>query len=309
MTRVRQRGPDGVLVVDKPDGPTSHDVVSRARRVYGTRSVGHAGTLDPMATGVLVLVLGEATKLSGVLTRADKEYRATVRFGAATDTLDARGAEVERAALPAGWLELDRLHAALDAERARTLQVPPAVSAIRVGGEHAYQRARRGEGVVLEERCVAVRELELHQASDAELVVRLRVSKGYYVRAFARDLGLALGVPAHLAALRRTASGSFDVDEAVAWPPAAGAVPELLPIGRAVQRALPCVRLADSGVERARQGKLLEASDFVDDVADVHRDSSKEAPVAWLDAGSELVALGARVEGGYRVVRGFRPPA
>src|SRR5690606_27846030 len=173
----------GVLVVDKPGGMTSHDVVARARRLFGTRAVGHAGTLDPMATGVLVLLFGEACKLSAYLTGQDKTYSAGVRFGSATDSLDADGRVTEERTLPAGWLARETLDRALAVERARTLQVPPAVSAISEGGRRAYQRVRAGETVELAPRPVRVARLELLEWSDAGVDVELEVSKGYYVRA------------------------------------------------------------------------------------------------------------------------------
>jgi len=201
----------GVLVVDKPGGMTSHDVVARARRLFGTRAVGHAGTLDPMATGVLVLLFGEACKLSAYLTGQDKTYSAGVRFGSATDSLDADGRVTEERTLPAGWLARETLDRALAVERARTLQVPPAVSAISEGGRRAYQRVRAGETVELAPRPVRVARLELLEWSDAGVDVELEVSKGYYVRAFARDLGATLGVPAHLGRLRRLTSGAFSL--------------------------------------------------------------------------------------------------
>src|SRR3954466_318881 len=148
MTRV----PDGVLVVDKPGKATSHDIVARARRIFGTREVGHAGTLDPMATGVLLLLFGEATKLSSFLTRDRKRYRATVCFGRATDTLDSDGRTTEEAAVAPEQLEDLRLDAALATEKARRLQVPPAVSAIKVDGRRSYALARAGNAPELAER-------------------------------------------------------------------------------------------------------------------------------------------------------------
>ena len=177
-----------MLVVDKPRGLTSHDVVARARRALGTREIGHAGTLDPMATGVLVLAIGEATKLVPWLTALDKSYEATIALGVETDTLDADGAETARAAIPddvrallarsSGAAGAPPLCAALDRERARSAQVPPAFSAIRTGGERAFARARRGEAVALAERDVAVRRLEVvgWSAEPPELHVVLDVA-------------------------------------------------------------------------------------------------------------------------------------
>jgi tRNA pseudouridine55 synthase len=299
-------GVDGVLVADKPRGPTSHDVVAQARRQYGTRAVGHAGTLDPMATGVLVLLFGEATKLSGYLAAATKRYRATVRFGQATDTLDAAGHVTETRDLPPGWLDPAALSAAIDAERDRTQQRPPQVSALHVDGERAHARTRRGETVILPLREVSVSRLSLVEVEANLVTADLIVSKGYYVRAFARDLGQALGVPAHLAELRRISSGVFGLDEATAWPPPE-AVP-LLPTARAAERALDCAELTAEGSRRAGHGQALSAADFVVDPAAPHAHAESSAlPVAYLDPSRSLVALG-RQEGPdrYVVIRGFR---
>ncbi len=250
----------GVLVLDKPHGPTSHDVVAAVRRHFGTRRVGHAGTLDPMATGVLVVLLGEATKLSAYLTRDVKRYVARVAFGTSTDTLDAQGRPTRAKVLEPGWLTKAALEAALSAELDRTLQVPPRVSAIKVAGKAAHERVRRGEELEM-----APREVELHEAvvrawDQQSLEVELLVSKGYYVRSFARDLGDALGVPAHLAELRRTASGPFTESEAHPFPLAEGAEPQSL--YDVVRRALPTRTLTTEGLARAQDGKALRPEDF-----------------------------------------------
>lgn len=290
----------GVWVVDKPRGPTSHDVVAAARRVLGTRAVGHAGTLDPMASGVLVLLAGEATKLAPYLSGQDKEYVATVAFGRATDTLDAEGRTTAVADVSAAATSPAALAGALAAESARAQQVPPAVSAISVGGRRAHRLARSGQAPELPARPVSVRALELLDHDGASATIRLVVSKGYYVRAFARDLGEHLGVPAHLAALRRLASGSFRVELADPWPPPGAA--RLLAVEDAVRRVLPVVTLTDEGAERARQGKRLEPAHF---------DGTVPQPGAsgWLCREGRLTAIGApHPDGGYRVLRGFAPP-
>jgi len=291
--------PHGVLVVDKPGGPTSHDVVREARKLFGTREVGHAGTLDPMATGVLILLFGEATKLSAHLTLHDKSYRAMVSFGRATDTLDAEGNVTEERAIAPGEITRERLEHALAVERARSEQQPPLFSAISVEGRRAHRIGRSGESVTLPVRPVKVHELSLLESESASATVELRVSKGYYVRAFARDLGAELGVPAHLASLRRLASGPFGLDEAVTWPPAEPA--GLLPIATAAARALPSAVLGPEGATRARQGRVLEAGDFV------RAPDACTGPSAWLGPDGELVALGEEREPGrYHVVRGFQ---
>jgi tRNA pseudouridine55 synthase len=277
---------------------TSHDVVNEARRMFATRAVGHAGTLDPMASGVLVLLFGEATKLAAYLTLADKEYRATVSFGRATDTLDAEGHTTGEVELADDWLDDERLSAALRAELDRTMQVPPEFSAISVDGERAYRRARRGEDVRLSPREVRLERLELVARDARSLTFILVVSKGYYVRAFARDLGVTLGVPAHLSELVRYASGPFRLDDAVGWPP--GGRPELMPIATAARLSLPAATLSPRGEGRAAQGQKLTAHDF-------EGEPDPSATSAWFAPDGRLVALGSRhSDGTYRVRRGIR---
>lgn len=289
--------PHGVLIVDKPRGPTSHDVVAQARRFFRTKAVGHAGTLDPMASGVLVLLIGEATKLAAYLTLDDKEYRATVAFGRSTDTLDAEGTILEERELPPGAPDDAALEAALAAERARTEQVPPAFSAISVGGVRSHRLARSGEAVTLPARPVAVRSLTVIERAGASVTVDLAVAKGYYVRSFARDLGSHLDLPSHLTALQRRASGPYRIDEATSWPPTGE--PSLLSLEDAVTRALPVAHLTQEGAARTRCGKVLLPEHF--------EGAPSAAPVvAWLTPEGRLLALG-RPEppGGFRVVRGF----
>lgn len=296
--RSNENRPSGVLIVDKPPGKTSHDVVAEARRLFGTRAVGHAGTLDPMATGVLVLLFGEACKLSAHLTADDKSYRATVRFGVATDTLDAEGRVTETRELPAGWLTKPALERAIAVELERTLQVPPSVSAIQTGGERAYDRVRRGEAVELPARPVTLERVAVLAADDRELSCELTVSKGYYVRAFARDLGAALGVPAHLSALRRLTSGGFTLEQATPWPPS-GTLPPLLDVTEAARRSLPITQLSVEGVARARKGQRLAPGEATPGALD--------RVCAWISPDGELVALGVSTAAGeHRVTRGFQ---
>jgi tRNA pseudouridine55 synthase len=298
-------GPHGIVVVDKPRGPTSHDIVQQARRVFHTRRVGHAGTLDPMATGVLVLLLGEATKLSDLATAADKTYRAGVHFGRATDSYDADGNTTAESDLTLEQIADADLARALQAERERALQVPPAVSAIKLQGRRAYELARSGSAPELEPRAVRVRELQIIARDAHTLRLELQVSKGYYVRSFARDLGAALGVPTHLNELRRLASGSFSITEAVAWPPAAP--PEPLALARALAQLLPTLRLSDAGVTRARAGQPLSDADFLEaPAATDHTHAGLEPTVyAWMDRNGSPIALGSRAADGWRVRRGF----
>ena len=206
----------GLVVVDKPAGVTSHDVVSRVRRLSGTRKVGHAGTLDPMATGVLVLGINRATRLLGHLTLTEKAYDATIRLGASTTTDDAEGEIISTA--PTRGLDDAQIRSALAAFVGDIEQVPTAVSAIKVDGRRAYQRVREGEQVVLPARPVTIHELEVHgvRMSDegVDVDISVRCSSGTYIRAIARDLGAELEVGGHLTALRRTAVGSFGLDQA-----------------------------------------------------------------------------------------------
>jgi len=308
----------GVVLYDKPSGPTSHDVVLEARRVFRTRRIGHAGTLDPMASGLLLLLLGEATKLSNVLTLAEKEYVTTVRFGIGTTTFDALGAINKRRELPADFPDRPTLERALEAERARRLQVPPQVSAIKVDGRAGHERVRAGEDFELSPREVLVHELELTGERPLELDFRMVVSKGYYVRALARDLGSSLGAPAHLSALRRVQSGPFRVADAGAKM----AECPILPIAEVVQRSLPGVEVSVTEHERLKSGKLLGLDA-------VRSQTLGEASLAAAMHEGDLVALlepvpvqealrklawdeeRAGQEGfssWYRVRRGFHPP-
>jgi tRNA pseudouridine55 synthase len=201
---------DGVLVCDKPGGITSHDVVARVRRLAGQRRVGHGGTLDPPATGVLVLALGRATRLLPFLPTEPKRYLAEVAFGAETDTLDATGTVTATA--DAAEVDEAALRTALAGFVGPQLQVPPMVSAIKVGGERLYAKARRGEEVDRAPRPIVIRELELLGFTGGErprATLEVACSGGTYVRSLAADLGRALGTLAHLATLRRTAVGRF----------------------------------------------------------------------------------------------------
>ncbi len=286
----------GVAVVDKPRGLTSHTVVAQARRLFGRKDIGHAGTLDPMATGVLLVLVGQACKLSGYLTADSKRYAAEVFFGRATDTLDAEGQTTDEQPLPEGLLTVDAVTRALAAELARAEQTPPAVSAIKVAGERAYALARKGAPPELPPRPVQVLELRLLELAPPMLRCELFVSKGYYVRSLARDLGARLGVPAHLAGLRRLASGPFRIEQATPWP--ATEPPPLIGLTEAVTSVLPACRIkGDEAVLRARQGKLLTPEDFSEL-------PTSEGPGAWLSPEGELVALGSTT-GELKVLRGF----
>ncbi|GAB2658043.1 tRNA pseudouridine(55) synthase TruB [Kribbella swartbergensis] len=207
---------DGIVVVDKPAGLTSHTVVARIRRLAGTRKVGHAGTLDPMATGVLVVGLNRATRLLGHLQLADKSYDATVLLGATTTTDDAEGEIVSTA--PVDGVTAEAIEAAVAGFRGEISQVPSKVSAIKVDGRRAYERVRAGEEVALKARSVTVSRYDVIDVrpgpSGLEVDISVDCSSGTYIRALARDLGAELGVGGHLTALRRTRVGSFDLSAA-----------------------------------------------------------------------------------------------
>jgi tRNA pseudouridine55 synthase len=308
---MKEKARAGVLVIDKPKGPTSHDVVARVRRLLGVREVGHAGTLDPMATGVLVVAIGEATKLAAYLTAQAKAYVATVGLGTQTDTLDAFGTETTRAPVSEelraallrsrGRRVAPLVARALEAERARTSQVPPEFSAVRQGGERAYDKARRGEKPELAPRPVHVEALKLLDAGDDPapwLAAELQVSKGYYVRAFARDLAAALGTVGHLSSLRRTRSGPFLVEEALPLDtPADELEARIMPLSHAALRALPVAYLTAGGERDARHGRPVAPDDI---------DVSDPGIYAWLGPTGALVAIGeVRDEGRGQVLRGF----
>lgn len=271
----------GILVVDKPSGWTSHQVVGRCRRLLGTRKVGHAGTLDPMATGVLVIGVGRGTRLLGHLALTTKTYRATIRLGQATITDDAEGEITSAAGAPV--LTDAAIVAALEPLRGDIVQVPSTVSAIKIDGQRAYARARRGEDVVLAGRPVTVSRLEVLERRDVELdglrLVDLDVvvdcSSGTYIRALARDLGVALGTGGHLTALRRTRVGGFDLDGALtpeqltAHPPRR---PELVDLAAVARRTFPCVELDADQARDVGYGRPLRLTVPGDPTALIHED-------------------------------------
>jgi tRNA pseudouridine55 synthase len=211
------QGRSGILFVDKPKGFTSHDVVARIRKLVGTRKVGHAGTLDPMATGLLIVGLNSATRLLTFLVGLDKEYLATIRLGQSTTTDDAEGEQLSET--DASSIDAAAISRAVSSLTGSISQVPSTVSAIKVDGKRAYARARAGETVALAAREVTISEFEvigLSTGSVADLNVRVVCSSGTYVRALARDLGANLGVGGHLTALRRTRIGPFVIENALA---------------------------------------------------------------------------------------------
>jgi tRNA pseudouridine55 synthase len=251
----------GLVVVDKAPGMTSHDVVARVRRLAGTRKVGHAGTLDPMATGVLVLGVDRATRLLGHLMLTEKAYDATVRLGVSTTTDDAEGevtATSDASHLPAGTVD-----AAFAEQVGDLMQVPTAVSAIKVDGQRAYARVRAGEQVDLKARPVTVHSLEVLDRRVAghwlDVDISVRCSSGTYIRAIARDVGAALGVGGHLRALRRTAVGSFDLSVARTLDELAEEL-AVVPIADAARASFASVDLDEEQASHVRVGRALDLS-------------------------------------------------
>ncbi|MFO1482308.1 MAG: tRNA pseudouridine(55) synthase TruB [Verrucomicrobiaceae bacterium] len=198
----------GVLLVDKGQDMTSHDVVAVARRCLNMKKIGHCGTLDPMATGMLILVLGNGTRLSELLMSEDKEYVGTLTLGKTTNTQDAEGETLEEKPVPAD-LTLDQVKAAFDTLKGDFYQTPPMVSAVKIGGVPLYKLARKGQEVEREPRFVRVYDYEITRFAPPEVDFRVVCSKGFYVRTYAHDIGQKLGCGAHLSALRRTRSGHF----------------------------------------------------------------------------------------------------
>lgn len=247
----------GVLVIDKPAGPTSHDVVAKVRRALRTREVGHAGTLDPFATGVLVVAIGEATKLVQYLTADDKVYEATITLGRGTHTLDCEGETVSEAEVPA--LTVPTVEAAVVRFLGQQMQRAPSVSAIKVDGVALHKRVRRGEIVEAPERPVVLHRCDVVEVAGDTIRVAMHTGKGFYVRAFARDLAEALGTVGHVSALRRTHSGRFALDvavtlEALVDPDVARAA--LLPLAEACG-CLPSLTLDADGEIDARCGRRV----------------------------------------------------
>jgi tRNA pseudouridine55 synthase len=274
-------GVDGLVIVDKPAGWTSHDVVARVRRVAGTRKVGHAGTLDPMATGVLVLGVGRATRLLGHLQLADKEYVATIRLGESTITDDAEGDVLERA--DASHVTLEEVRAAMLPLTGDILQVPTAVSSIKVDGKRSYARVRAGEEVALRARPVTVSTFEVIEARPEgtvfDVAVRVACSTGTYIRALARDLGTALGVGGHLTRLRRTQVGGFGLAHARSIEDLEAAF-AMIPIADAARASFRILELDEATSEAVRFGRKLPGFDL-----------GHEGAVALFAPGGEFLAL------------------
>jgi tRNA pseudouridine55 synthase len=300
----------GALIVDKPSGPTSHDVVAVARRALHIRQIGHTGTLDPLATGVLVLLVGRATRLSQFIVQDQKEYVAEIRLGVATATYDAEGLShnsqlptpnsqlptpnaqlstpnSQLSTLESGIGSLDNV---LDDFRGTFLQTPPPFSAKKVDGRRAYEQARKERPVAVKPVQVTIHELE-RLPSPAPMLIRLRmvVSAGFYVRSLAHDVGQRLGCGAHLEALRRTRSGPFSIDDSITLDTLMRGAPAVLPMNRLLQH-IPAVTLSDEGLRRASRGNVICFGHITgSSVGDVH-----EGRIRLLAPDGELVAIGVR---------------
>jgi tRNA pseudouridine55 synthase len=256
---------NGVLVIDKPAGPTSHDVVAAVRRAVQIDRIGHTGTLDPLATGVLPLVVGRATRLASFLSGVDKEYEARIKFGASTATYDAEG-EVTPVPLP-GTIDAHAVRKTLPDFVGTYWQMPPPFSAKKVDGTPAYKLARRHKPVELKPVEVTVRQIELRGFTSGVADVQLVCSSGFYVRSLAHDLGARLECGAYLEGLRRTRAGNFSLADAapldVIIREGPLAVSRLIPIDRLLPE-LPAVVLSEEGVRRASHGNTLRQGDLLD---------------------------------------------
>lgn len=284
MGRKRPPKVTGVALIDKPSGQTSHDVVQTIRRAVGQSQVGHTGTLDPAATGLMVLTLGRGTRIGRFLEASDKAYVGTVRLGTSTTTGDAEGTVLASSELPEGGFDPARVREVLRDLVGPFEQQVPAYSAIKVDGERLHVRARRGEVVVGPTRPVVVHSLELDSLAGGDLVVRTRVSKGTYIRSLAVELGVRLGLPAHLASLRRISVGPHLVDRAV--PPERFEAPDppLLTLGEAL-RHIPAMSLTPRQVWDVAHGRAISTDAEVD---------ALEPHVRLLDPDGRLTAVAHR---------------
>jgi tRNA pseudouridine55 synthase len=283
-----------MVIVDKPGGMTSHDVVARVRRLAGTRKVGHAGTLDPMATGVLVVGVEKATRLLGYLMLTEKEYAATIRLGQSTSTDDAEG-EITGTGSAAD-VSAETLHEAVAGLVGEILQVPPVVSAIKVGGQRAYKLTRAGAAPELAARPVTVYEFTVtalrREGGMADVDATVRCSSGTYIRALARDLGVALGTGGHLTRLRRTRVGGYGLKDARTLEQLADRF-EVLPLAQAASAAFPRRNLSAEEARRLANGGRLAAQVGVGTPAD----AGAQAPTAAFAPDGTLIALVAEESG------------
>ncbi|MGZ5385181.1 MAG: tRNA pseudouridine(55) synthase TruB [Acidimicrobiia bacterium] len=274
---------EGLLVIDKPSGPTSHDIVAKVRRATGVKRVGHAGTLDPLATGVVVIGIGRATRLLRYVQESHKEYIAGIRFGIATDTLDADGREISRRPMP---LTAGQVAGALSGFRGNIQQTPPMVSAIQVGGRRLHEMARAGEEIERQPRPVEVFSVEVVGFEGGEFPlakIAVECSKGTYVRVLADDIAKVLGGRAHVESLRRTRVGSFGLDLALTVEDLDRWESSLLPLVAAVG-PMPRLVVDDDQRQRTTHGRTLEAVGM-------------EGPIAVVDPAGGLVAVYVAADG------------
>ena len=280
---------NGLLIIDKSSGMTSHDVVARLRRATGESSIGHLGTLDPMATGVLPLVLGKYTRLAQFYGAHEKAYTGTIRFGFSTDTYDADGQATSEASRPV--FTLDELRVAATHFSGEVEQLPPPISAKKVDGRRAYQIARSGETPRLKTARITIVEFAILSVEGELAAFSMRISSGGYVRSVAHELGQALGCGAHLASLRRTASGPFTLDQSITLADAEalsqrGKLNTHMPHPRTLLPEIPAVTADEQTIGRLRNGGQVNLPEF------------SQAPLVKIFAGQrELVAIGKRIAG------------
>jgi len=278
---------NGLLVVDKPGGMTSHDVVSRVRRLTGEKSVGHLGTLDPMATGVLPLLLGRYTRLAQFFSTADKTYTGTIRFGFSTDTFDAEG--IPQGAQTHPHLSLDQVRRAAMPFRGDIEQMPPMFSAKKIGGQPAYKLAREGKPVELKPKTIHIHEFLVEALNGCEATFRLKVSAGGYVRSVAHELGQSLGCGAHLNSLRRMQAGAFTLDQAFSLDALAEPgrdIEESMLHPRSLLLEMPSVTGDSIAIGKLRNGGQANLAEFSD-----------AASVKVFAGQKELVAIAKRIAG------------
>jgi len=280
---------NGLLILDKPGGMTSHDVVARVRRATGEQSVGHLGTLDPMATGVLPLLLGKYTRLAQFFSTSEKAYAGTIRFGFATDTYDAEGQRVGEAREVA--LKLESVRAEAAKFRGEIEQTPPPYSAKKIEGKPAYKLARAGKTPELRPVKITVDAFAIESVEGETARFAMRISAGGYVRAIAHAMGQAMGCGAHLASLRRTAAGPFTLDEALTVDAmetlaAEGKLEERMPHPRTILPEMPAVTADEQTVGRIRNGMQVNLPEY-----------SEAALVKIFEGQRDLVAVGKRVAG------------
>ncbi len=278
---------DGLILTDKPVGWTSHDAVLFLRRLLKEKRAGHTGTLDPSATGLLLVLLGKATRLAQFYGGDKKEYEAVVKLGCETDTLDAEGKTVRELPVPA--FDRAALEEILSRFTGEIEQVPPSYSAIKIDGQPLYRQARKGLEVQAPPRRVVIYVIELLNISGAEFSIRVVCSGGTYIRSLARDISEALGTCGHLSGLRRTAAGTYRVEDAVSLEPKPSteeALRKIIPLDMLLP-GLPAARLTSRGVEDVRHGRPSLRGDFIS-----LPEYSEDIPVRLMDESGRLLAIG-----------------